>query len=109
MGLGMKLWRRNSFQISANSMFHCNGMRFKNDVLEIKLNGMSVFEILNLTVDEAVKTNSFNIPRSIKTSPTSRSWTRLPILRATPKYYLEESQRLKLVKFMGGFITQQET
>ncbi|MDR0559409.1 MAG: excinuclease ABC subunit UvrA [Prevotellaceae bacterium] len=32
----------------------CKGKRFKDDVLEIKYGGKSIFDILNMTVDEAV-------------------------------------------------------
>ena len=35
---------------------HCEGKRFKNEMLEIKLNGLSVFEVLGLTVEEAAET-----------------------------------------------------
>ena len=54
MGLGYEIVEMQFLSDIQTPCSYCNGMRFKNDVLEIKLNGMSVFEILNLTVDEAV-------------------------------------------------------
>ena len=33
----------------------CNGRRFKQEVLEVTLNGKNIFEILSLTVDEAIE------------------------------------------------------
>ena len=32
----------------------CNGKRFKKEVLEVKFDGKSIDDILNLTIDDAV-------------------------------------------------------
>lgn len=32
----------------------CNGHRFKKEVLEVKFNGKNIYDVLNLTVDEAI-------------------------------------------------------
>ena len=42
----------------------CNGQRFKKDVLEIEYNGKNIFQILEMTVDEAVE--AFAAERNIK-------------------------------------------
>jgi excinuclease ABC subunit A len=34
---------------------HCKGMRFKEEVLEVRYRGKNVFEILEMTVEQAVK------------------------------------------------------
>ena len=103
MGLGYEIVEMQFLSDIQTPCSYCNGMRFKNDVLEIKLNGMSVFEILSLTVDEAV--NQFvQYPKTHK---------KLRLLQEVGLGYLSlgqplntlsggESQRLKLVKFMGG-------
>lgn len=33
----------------------CNGKRFKDDVLEVKYNGKSIFDVLEMTVEEAIE------------------------------------------------------
>ena len=33
----------------------CNGKRFKDEILEVKWNGLSIYDVLNLSVDEALE------------------------------------------------------
>ena len=80
----------------------CNGMRFKEDILKIKYQDLSVAEILNLCVTDALRYFS-NLPKTFK---------KLKLLQDVGLGYLTlgqplntlsggESQRLKLVKYMG--------
>ncbi|MEC8421380.1 MAG: excinuclease ABC subunit UvrA [Verrucomicrobiota bacterium] len=81
----------------------CNGMRFKDDVLKVKLNGLSVLEILNLCVSDALKYFA-DLPKTHR---------KLKLLDDVGLGYLTlgqplntlsggESQRLKLVKYLGS-------
>jgi excinuclease ABC subunit A len=82
---------------------YCNGLRFKDDILQVKLGELSVSDILSLCVDEAL--DHFNhFPK------TSR---KLKLLKEVGLGYLTlgqplntlsggESQRLKLVKYMSS-------
>ena len=82
---------------------YCNGMRFKEDILSIKLESLSVSEILNLSVEDALSYFS-NLPKTNK---------KLKLLQSVGLGYLTlgqplntlsggESQRLKLVKYLGS-------
>ena len=44
---------------------YCNGMRFKEDILKIKYQDLSVAEILNLCVTDALRYFS-NLPKTFK-------------------------------------------
>ena len=80
----------------------CNGARFKEELLEIHLDGLNVADTLNLTVSEALPRFT-NLPKTHK---------KLSLLIDLGLGYLKlgqplntlsggESQRLKLVKFMS--------
>ena len=80
----------------------CNGSRFKDELLEIRLDGLNVAETLNLTISEA-QTKFKHLPKTYK---------KLTLLIELGLGYLKlgqplntlsggESQRLKLVKFMS--------
>ena len=82
---------------------YCSGMRFKDDILKIKYKDLSVSEILNLGVTEALYYFS-DLPKTHR---------KLKLLQDVGLGYLSlgqplntlsggESQRLKLVKFMGS-------
>ena len=82
---------------------YCNGMRFKEDILSIKLESLSVSEILNLCVEDALKYFA-SLPKTYK---------KLKLLKSVGLGYLTlgqplntlsggESQRLKLVKYLGS-------
>ena len=81
----------------------CKGMRFKDDILGVKLENLSVSEILNLSVDDALAYFS-NLPKTER---------KLKLLQSVGLGYLTlgqplntlsggESQRLKLVKYLGS-------
>ena len=82
---------------------YCNGMRFKDDILSVKLENLSVSEILNLSVEDALGYFS-NLPKTQR---------KLKLLQSVGLGYLTlgqplntlsggESQRLKLVKYLGS-------
>ena len=82
---------------------YCSGMRFKDDILKVKYKDLSVSELLNLGVTEALDYFS-NLPKTHR---------KLKLLQDVGLGYLTlgqplntlsggESQRLKLVKYMGS-------
>ena len=82
---------------------YCNGMRFKDDILSVKLENLSVSEILNLSIEDALGYFS-NLPKTQR---------KLKLLQSVGLGYLTlgqplntlsggESQRLKLVKYLGS-------
>jgi excinuclease ABC subunit A len=82
---------------------YCNGMRFKDDILGVKLENLSVSEILNLSVEDALGYFP-NLPKTQR---------KLKLLQSVGLGYLTlgqplntlsggESQRLKLVKYLGS-------
>jgi len=84
----------------------CNGKRFKEDILEVKYNGANVFEILEMTVNQAVE--FFN---SGKSSTEKKIVERLTPLQNVGLGYIKlgqasstlsggESQRVKLASFL---------
>ena len=56
----------------------CHGKRFKSDVLDVKFAGKNIFDILNMTVTEAIdfftKNNKVNIANKLKPFRRCRSW-----------------------------------
>ena len=82
---------------------YCGGLRFKEDILTVKLGDLSVHDILNLSITLAVE--------EFKRFPKTHK--KLKLLEDVGLGYLKlgqplntlsggESQRLKLVKYMGG-------
>ncbi len=84
----------------------CNGKRFKDDVLEVKYKGNSIFDVLEMTVNQAIE---FFQDKDSKT--TSKIITRLKPLQDVGLGYIKlgqssstlsggESQRVKLALFL---------
>ncbi|MBT8376411.1 MAG: excinuclease ABC subunit A, partial [Bacteroidia bacterium] len=82
----------------------CNGKRFKKEVLEVKFEGKSIDDILNLTIDDAV--NFFELHKQ------SKIQTKLKPLQDVGLGYVTlgqssstlsggEAQRIKLASFLG--------
>ena len=82
---------------------YCNGLRFKDDILQVKLGKLSVSDILGLCVDEALD-HFGHFPKTLR---------KLKLLKKVGLGYLTlgqplntlsggESQRLKLVKYMSS-------
>jgi excinuclease ABC subunit A len=85
----------------------CDGKRFKEDILEITCNGKNIYEILELTVDEAIEFFSLN-----KNSTEKKIVKRLKPLQDVGLGYVHlgqssstlsggESQRVKLASFLA--------
>ncbi len=86
---------------------HCNGMRFKQDVLDVKYNGKNIFELLELTINEALEFFS-----SSKGSLEKKIIKKMKPLSDVGLGYVKlgqssntlsggESQRIKLASFLG--------
>jgi excinuclease ABC subunit A len=86
----------------------CNGHRFKEDVLEVQYNGKSIFDILELSVDEAILffgASNTNLEKKIieKLKPLQNVGLGYVKL-GQPSSTLSggESQRIKLATFLSG-------
>jgi len=86
----------------------CNGHRFKEDVLEVQYNGKSIFDILELSVDEAIlffAASTANLEKKIieKLKPLQNVGLGYVKL-GQPSSTLSggESQRIKLATFLSG-------
>jgi len=86
----------------------CNGHRFKEDVLEVQYNGKNIFDILELSVDEAILFFS-----QANTNIEKRIIEKLKPLQNVGLGYVKlgqpsstlsggESQRIKLATFLSG-------
>jgi excinuclease ABC subunit A len=84
----------------------CGGRRFKDDVLEVKYNGCSVFDILGMTVNQAI-----DFFQEEKSTANNRIITRLKPLQDVGLGYIKlgqpsstlsggESQRVKLAYYL---------
>jgi excinuclease ABC subunit A len=85
----------------------CGGKRFKPEILEVEYNGKNIYDILNLTVDDAV--DFFNQKKGLNELKVSE---KLEVLKNVGLGYVKlgqssstlsggESQRLKLATFLG--------
>lgn len=86
---------------------HCHGKRFKSDILEVQYNGKNIYDVLNMTVDEAVEFFSNRPERTAKSIVK-----RLKPLQDVGIGYIKlgqpsstlsggESQRVKLASFLA--------
>ena len=86
---------------------HCHGKRFKNDILEVEYRGNSIYDILEMTVNQAIEFFSQD-PSSL----TQRIAKRLQTLQDVGIGYIKlgqssatlsggESQRVKLAYFLA--------
>ena len=87
---------------------NCNGHRFKEEVLEVQYNGKSIFDILELSVDEAITffgASTANLEKKIieKLKPLQNVGLGYVKL-GQPSSTLSggESQRIKLATFLSG-------
>lgn len=87
---------------------HCHGKRFKEEVLEVKYHGLNVFDILDLTVDQAIE-----LFESHKGNTEKRIVQKLKPLSSVGLGYIKlgqasstlsggESQRVKLASFLAN-------
>jgi len=80
----------------------CNGQRFKSEVLEVSYQGKNIYEILELSVDEAMEffTDNQEIIRKIKPlQDVGLGYVRLGQSSSTLSG--GEAQRVKLASFLG--------
>jgi len=86
---------------------HCHGQRFKDDILEVRYRGKNIYELLEMTVDEAVAFFSEN-----KSSSEKKIIEKLAPLAEVGLGYVKlgqssstlsggESQRVKLASFLA--------
>lgn len=94
---------------------HCHGRRFKDDVLEVKYHEKSIFDVLEMTVDEAL-----DFFRKSKEKITDKIVEKMQPLADVGLGYIKlgqssstlsggESQRVKLASFLGKEATHDST
>ena len=85
----------------------CGGMRFKSEILEVKYNGKNIFDVLNMSVDEAIEFFS----QDCSNTTCKRIVERIKPLQMVGLGYVKlgqssstlsggESQRVKLASFL---------
>ena len=82
----------------------CNGKRFKDEVLDIKYNGISIDQLLNLTVDDAISLfRKYNQNRIVKKLIPLQSVGLGYVSLGQSSNTLSggEAQRIKLASFIG--------
>ncbi|MBF8151045.1 excinuclease ABC subunit UvrA [Winogradskyella sp. F6397] len=82
----------------------CNGKRFKKEVLEVKFDGKSIDDILNLTIDDAIEFFKTNIEAKIqkKLQPLQDVGLGYVTLgQSSSTLSGGEAQRIKLATFLG--------
>ncbi|MCH3924381.1 MAG: excinuclease ABC subunit UvrA [Bacteroidales bacterium] len=93
----------------------CNGKRYKEDALEVKYKDKNIYDILNMTIDEAVDLFSQD-----KTTLTDKITNKLLTLQKVGLGYLQmgqpsstvsggEAQRIKLAYFLSKGTSQDKT
>jgi excinuclease ABC subunit A len=86
----------------------CHGRRFKDDILDVKFEGKSIFDVLELTIDEAI--DFFNSHKGGTEKTIARKLTPLADVglgyvklgQASSTLSGGESQRVKLASFLGA-------
>ncbi len=81
----------------------CGGMRYNHDALLYKYKEMSIYQILNLTIDHLVEFNIFQDSTICKQliNLQKLGLGYLTLFRTTDTLSGGEAQRLKLIKFIG--------
>ncbi len=90
----------------------CKGKRFKDDILDVKYHNHSIFDVLNLTIDDAIVLFENN-----KESTEKKIVEKLKALQSVGLGYVKmgqssstlsggESQRVKLASFLGKETTE---
>jgi excinuclease ABC subunit A len=89
----------------------CNGKRYKEEVLEVEYNGKNIFDILNLSIDEAIDFFKKYADTNRKTTLEGKLVTKLIALQKVGLGYIKlgqssstlsggEAQRVKLAYFL---------
>lgn len=95
----------------------CNGTRFKEEILDVKFQGKSINQILDLTVDESI---AFFGSSAESSAPARRITARLKPLQDVGLGYIKlgqssstlsggEAQRIKLASFLTKGISENKT
>ncbi len=95
----------------------CDGKRFQEEVLDIKVNGSNIYDLLGMTVDEALE--FFSEP-ALDSSQTRKIIEKLEVLREVGLGYIQlgqssstlsggEAQRIKLASFLSKGQLQSKT
>ena len=85
----------------------CHGKRFKEEVLEIKINDKSIFDILDMSVDDAIQFFSQEKEVSKKIQPLSDvGLGYIKLGQSSSTLSGGEAQRVKLASFLGKGKTQ---
>ena len=93
----------------------CNGKRFKEDVLEVRYNGKNIYDVLTMTVDDAIDFFSQNLDRV-----EQKIITKIKPLQDVGLGYVQlgqssntlsggEAQRIKLASFLSKKNTTNKT
>jgi len=93
----------------------CNGQRFKEDVLEVRYNGKNIYDVLTMTVDDAIDFFSQNLDRL-----EQKIITKIKPLQDVGLGYVQlgqssntlsggEAQRIKLASFLSKKNTTNKT
>ncbi|MFZ5554630.1 MAG: excinuclease ABC subunit UvrA [Bacteroidota bacterium] len=89
----------------------CKGKRYKEEVLEVQYNGLSIYDILNLTIDDAI--TFFRKHPTAANSLEEKIAAKLDTLKEVGLGYVQlgqssstlsggEAQRIKLASFLGN-------
>ena len=92
----------------------CHGMRFKSNILDVKYHGKNIYDILNMTINQAIEFFGKNIPEqgNLRNCQENNIVTRLKPLQDVGLGYIKlgqssstlsggENQRVKLGYFIG--------
>ena len=82
----------------------CHGKRFKSDTLEVRYEGKNIYDILEMTVNQAIEFFDEHKQKKIvkKTAAATRSWTRIYQTGTIILYpFGGENQRVKLAYFLS--------
>jgi len=88
----------------------CKGKRYKDEVIEVQYNGLSIYDVLNLTIDDAVE--FFRHESKSSNDPEAKIASKLNTLQEVGLGYVKlgqasstlsggEAQRIKLASFLG--------
>ena len=80
---------------------HCHGKRFKDEILDVHLDGLNILDVLNLTIEDGIDRFK-NLPKTFRKLTSLQKVGLGYLTLGQPLNTLSggESQRLKLIKYM---------